>query len=185
MRTGQLRRNDGSLVQGGQSCQHHAQDWWTGKINILGTVIQPGETKEIQIDLGAGVNATVPIFRRQTALPGKAISSLSFRKLNSDSRLRVPAVGPVILDKHDNAEYDGREEKSYFLPLISSLLGMIWNEYQDKTADNDNPRDDLFSSHSRVYEYTIKDIYGAEKSVSAETGILNTNEKFSWAWFPA
>lgn len=34
-----------------------------------------------------------------------------------------------------------------------------------------------FSSHSRVYEYTIKDIYGAEKSVSAETGILNTNEK--------
>lgn len=31
--------------------------------------------------------------------------------------------------------------------------------------------------HSRVYEYTIKDIYGAEKSVSAETGILNTNEK--------
>lgn len=33
--------------------------------------------------------------------------------------------------------------------------------------------------HSRVYEYTIKDIYGAEKSVSAETGILNTNEKFS------
>ncbi len=36
-----------------------------------------------------------------------------------------------------------------------------------------------FSSYSRVYEYTIKDIYGAEKSVSAETGILNTNEKFS------
>lgn len=34
-----------------------------------------------------------------------------------------------------------------------------------------------FSSYSRVYEYTIKDIYGAEKSVSAETGILNTNEK--------
>lgn len=33
--------------------------------------------------------------------------------------------------------------------------------------------------HSRVYEYTIKDIYGAEKSVSAETGILNTNEKNS------
>nr|QTX13902.1 hypothetical protein [Klebsiella pneumoniae] len=52
---------------------------------------------------------------------------MSFRKLNSDSRLRVPAVGPVIfLDKHDNAEYDGREERKVtFSTLITSLLGMI------------------------------------------------------------
>ncbi|WP_228263163.1 Ig-like domain repeat protein [Klebsiella variicola] len=34
-----------------------------------------------------------------------------------------------------------------------------------------------FSSYSRVYEYTFTDIYGTEKSVGAETGILNTNEK--------
>nr|CEP30419.1 hypothetical protein KV8917_350063 [Klebsiella variicola] len=48
------------------------------------------------------------------------------------------------MDKRDNAEYDGQEERKVtFFTLISSLLGMICNEYQDKTADNDNPRDDL------------------------------------------
>ncbi|WP_267921563.1 hypothetical protein [Klebsiella pneumoniae] len=31
--------------------------------------------------------------------------------------------------------------------------------------------------HSRVYEYTIKDIYGVEKSVSADSAKLNTTEK--------
>ncbi|MBL1640099.1 DUF4165 domain-containing protein, partial [Klebsiella pneumoniae] len=29
----------------------------------------------------------------------------------------------------------------------------------------------------RVYEYTIKDIYGVEKSVSADSAKLNTTEK--------
>lgn len=33
------------------------------------------------------------------------------------------------------------------------------------------------SVHSRVYEYTIKDIYGVEKSVSADSAKLNTTEK--------
>ena len=31
--------------------------------------------------------------------------------------------------------------------------------------------------HSRVYEYTINDIYGVEKSVSADSAKLNTTEK--------
>ena len=31
--------------------------------------------------------------------------------------------------------------------------------------------------HSRVYEYTIKDIYGVERSVSADLAKLNTTEK--------
>ena len=32
-------------------------------------------------------------------------------------------------------------------------------------------------SYARVYEYVFKDVYGTDKSVSAEAGILNTNEK--------
>ncbi len=33
-------------------------------------------------------------------------------------------------------------------------------------------------SYARVYEYAITDIYGTDKSVSADSGVLNTNEKF-------
>lgn len=32
-------------------------------------------------------------------------------------------------------------------------------------------------SYARVYEYAITDIYGTDKSVSADSGVLNTNEK--------
>ncbi|MCV4753651.1 Ig-like domain-containing protein, partial [Escherichia coli] len=44
MRTGQLRRNDGSLVQGVQTANITLRTDADYAINILGTVIQPGET---------------------------------------------------------------------------------------------------------------------------------------------
>ncbi len=116
MRTGQLRRNDGSLVQGVQTANITLRTDANYAINILGTVIQPGETKNIQIDLGAGVNTTVPIFPATNGATGQAISSLSFRKLNSDSRLRVPAVGPGNFGINTTTpNMTAGEEKSYFL----------------------------------------------------------------------
>ncbi len=87
MRTGsQAERWLGS---GRTNCQHHARIDANYAINILGTVDSAGRNQNIQIDLGAGANTTSEFSRQQTALPGKAISSLTFPELNSDSRWRV------------------------------------------------------------------------------------------------
>nr|MDQ6121214.1 hypothetical protein [Klebsiella pneumoniae subsp. pneumoniae] len=74
MQTGQLRRNDGSLAKGIQTANITVRKDADYAINILGNVIHPGETKEIQIDLGTGENSTVPIFTAENGSTGKAIS---------------------------------------------------------------------------------------------------------------
>jgi hypothetical protein len=48
MRTGQLRRNDGSLAQGVQTANITLRKDADYAINILGNVIQPGETKKFR-----------------------------------------------------------------------------------------------------------------------------------------
>nr|QTX13901.1 hypothetical protein [Klebsiella pneumoniae] len=59
------------LVQGVQTANITLRTDANYAINILGTVIQPGETKDIQIDLGAGVNTTVPIFPATNGATGQ------------------------------------------------------------------------------------------------------------------
>ncbi|HCC6066270.1 TPA: Ig-like domain repeat protein [Klebsiella pneumoniae] len=81
MRTGQLRRNDGSLVQGVQTANITLRTDANYAINILGTVIQPGETKNIQIDLGAGVNTTVPIFPATNGATGQSDFIIEFPQI--------------------------------------------------------------------------------------------------------
>ncbi|HHT5706206.1 TPA: Ig-like domain-containing protein [Raoultella planticola] len=81
MRTGQLRRNDGSLVQGVQTANITVRSDANYAINILGTIIQPGETKEIQIDLGAGVNSTVPIFPATNGSTGQSDFIIEFPQI--------------------------------------------------------------------------------------------------------
>lgn len=78
MRTGQLRRNDGSLAQGLQTANVTLRTDADYAINILGTVIKPGETKEIQIDLGVGVNSTVPIFPAASGSTGQSDFIIEF-----------------------------------------------------------------------------------------------------------
>jgi hypothetical protein len=73
MRTGQLRRNDGSLAKGIQTANITVRKDADYAINILGTLFIPGD-KEIQIDLGTGENSTVPIFTAENGSTGKAIS---------------------------------------------------------------------------------------------------------------
>lgn len=51
-------------------------------INILGTVIHPGETKEIQLDLGTGENSTVPIFPAINGSTGQSNFIIEFPQLN-------------------------------------------------------------------------------------------------------
>ena len=81
MRTGQFRRNDGSLVQGVQTANITLRTDANYAINILGTVIQPGETKDIQIDLGAGVNTTVPIFPATNGATGQSDFIIEFPQI--------------------------------------------------------------------------------------------------------
>ncbi|MFM3681053.1 Ig-like domain-containing protein [Klebsiella pneumoniae] len=82
MRTGQLRRNDGSLAQGIQTANITVRSDAEYAINILGTVIQPGETKEIQLDLGTGANSTVPIFPAVNGSTGQSNFIIEFPQLN-------------------------------------------------------------------------------------------------------
>ena len=82
MRTGQLRRNDGSLAQGIQTANITVRSDAEYAINILGTVIQPGETKEIQLDLGTGANSTVPIFPAVNGTTGQSNFIIEFPQLN-------------------------------------------------------------------------------------------------------
>ncbi|MEP9876132.1 Ig-like domain-containing protein [Klebsiella sp. GW_Kp182] len=82
MRTGQLRRNDGSLAQGIQTANITVRSDAEYAINILGTVIQPGETKEVQLDLGTGANSTVPIFPAVNGSTGQSNFIIEFPQLN-------------------------------------------------------------------------------------------------------
>ncbi|HID5339180.1 TPA: Ig-like domain-containing protein [Klebsiella pneumoniae] len=82
MRTGQLRRNDGSLAQGMQTANITVRSDAEYAINILGTVIHPGETKEIQLDLGTGENSTVPIFPAINGSTGQSNFIIEFPQLN-------------------------------------------------------------------------------------------------------
>lgn len=82
MRTGQLRRNDGSLAQGVQKANITVRSDAEYAINILGTVINPGETKEIQLDLGTGENYTVPIFPASNGSTGQSNFIIEFPQLN-------------------------------------------------------------------------------------------------------
>ncbi|ENK5066186.1 Ig-like domain repeat protein [Klebsiella variicola] len=81
MRTGQLRRNDGSLAQGVQTANITVRKDADYAINILGNVIQPGETKEIQIDLGNGENSTVPIFTAENGSTGESNFIIEFPQI--------------------------------------------------------------------------------------------------------
>ncbi|ENO4242630.1 hypothetical protein ACBH56_006240, partial [Klebsiella oxytoca] len=81
MRTGQLRRNDGSLAQGVQTANITLRKDADYAINILGNVIQPGETKEIQIDLGNGENSTVPIFTAEDGSTGESNFIIEFPQI--------------------------------------------------------------------------------------------------------
>ncbi|ENJ8544508.1 hypothetical protein AB2M82_005973 [Raoultella planticola] len=81
MRTGQLRRNDGSLAQGVQTANITVRKDADYVINILGNVIQPGETKEIQIDLGNGENSTVPIFTAENGSTGESNFIIEFPQI--------------------------------------------------------------------------------------------------------
>lgn len=82
MRTGQLRRNDGSLARGMQTANITVRSDAEYAINILGTVIHPGETKEIQLDLGTGENSTVPIFPAINGSTGQSNFIIEFPQLN-------------------------------------------------------------------------------------------------------
>lgn len=82
MRTGQLRRNDGSLAQGIQTANITVRSDAEYAINILGMVIQPGDTKEIQLDLGTGANSTVPIFPAVNGSLGQSNFIIEFPQLN-------------------------------------------------------------------------------------------------------
>ncbi|HBQ3926481.1 TPA: DUF4165 domain-containing protein [Klebsiella pneumoniae] len=82
MRTGQLRRNDGSLAQGIQTANITVRSDAEYAINVLGTVIHPGETKEIQLDLGTGENSTVPIFPAINGSTGQSNFIIEFPQLN-------------------------------------------------------------------------------------------------------
>ncbi|EMB9129072.1 hypothetical protein ABII69_005103, partial [Klebsiella pneumoniae] len=82
MRTGQLRRNDGSLAQGMQTANITVRSDAEYAINILGTVIHPGETKEIQLELGTGENSTVPIFPAINGSTGQSNFIIEFPQLN-------------------------------------------------------------------------------------------------------
>lgn len=62
MRTSQLRKDDGSLARGVQTANVTLRADADYAINILDTIIQPGDTREIQIDLGVGENSAIPIF---------------------------------------------------------------------------------------------------------------------------
>ncbi|UYB60123.1 Ig-like domain-containing protein (plasmid) [Klebsiella michiganensis] len=81
MRTGQLRRNDGSLAQGIQTANITVRSDAEYAINVLGTVIHPGETKEIQLDLGTGENSTVPIFPAINGSTGQSNFIIEFPQL--------------------------------------------------------------------------------------------------------
>ncbi|HGW8689595.1 TPA: Ig-like domain-containing protein, partial [Klebsiella pneumoniae] len=81
MRTGQLRRNDGSLAKGIQTANITVRSDAAYAINILGNVIQPGQTKEIKIDLGAGENSTVPIFTAENGSTGESNFIIEFPQI--------------------------------------------------------------------------------------------------------
>lgn len=81
MRTGQLRRNDGSLAKGIQTANITVRKDADYAINILGNVIHPGETKEIQIDLGTGENSTVPIFTAENGSTGESNFIIEFPQI--------------------------------------------------------------------------------------------------------
>lgn len=81
MRTGQLRRNDGSLAKGIQTANITVRKDADYAINILGNVIHPGETKEIQIDLGTGENSTVPIFTAENDSTGESNFIIEFPQI--------------------------------------------------------------------------------------------------------
>lgn len=81
MRTGQLRRNDGSIAQGMQTANISVRKDAEYAINILGTVIEPGETKEVQINLGSGENSTVPIFPAVNGTTGESNFIIEFPQI--------------------------------------------------------------------------------------------------------
>ncbi len=86
MRTGQLRRNDGSLAQGIQTANITVRSDAEYAINILGTVIQHGKQKKFS---STSEPAQIPLyrfFRLLTALQAKVTSSSSSRNLTNYRR---------------------------------------------------------------------------------------------------
>lgn len=81
MRTGQLRRNDGSLAHGIQTANISVRKDGDYAINILGIVIKPGETREVKMDLGTGENSTVPIFPAENGSTGQSNFIIEFPQI--------------------------------------------------------------------------------------------------------
>jgi hypothetical protein len=86
MRTGQLRRNDGSLAQGMQTANITVRSDAEYAINILGTVIHPGKLKKYSLTSELVKTLRFRFFRLSTGLRVKATSSSSSHNLTNYRR---------------------------------------------------------------------------------------------------
>ncbi|AZZ16536.1 MULTISPECIES: Ig-like domain-containing protein [Klebsiella] len=82
LKASQLRRNDGSLAKGVQTALITVRGDSAFPISVIGNVVAPGETKEIQIDLGAvGNDVVIPIFPGINGVVGSSGFIVEFPQL--------------------------------------------------------------------------------------------------------
>lgn len=82
LKASQLRRNDGSLAKGVQTALVTVRADSSFPISIVGNVVTPGETKEIQIDLGiVGNDVVIPIFPSVNGVVGSSGFIVEFPQL--------------------------------------------------------------------------------------------------------
>ncbi|MCJ6115963.1 Ig-like domain-containing protein (plasmid) [Klebsiella pneumoniae] len=82
LKASQLRRNDGSLAKGIQTALVTVRSDASFPLSIIGNIVNPGETKEIQIDLGTvGNDVVIPIFPGTNGIVGSAGFIVEFPQL--------------------------------------------------------------------------------------------------------
>ncbi|HBS6424766.1 TPA: Ig-like domain repeat protein [Klebsiella pneumoniae] len=82
LKASQLRRNDGSLAKGVQTALITVRGDSAFPISVIGNLVSPGETKEIQIDLGSvGNDVVVPIFPGVSGVVGASGFIVEFPQL--------------------------------------------------------------------------------------------------------
>ncbi|EQC0103659.1 MULTISPECIES: Ig-like domain-containing protein [Klebsiella/Raoultella group] len=82
LKASQLRRNDGSLAKGVQTALITVRGDSAFPISVIGNVVAPGETKEIQIDLGSvGNDVVIPIFPGINGVVGSSGFIVEFPQL--------------------------------------------------------------------------------------------------------
>lgn len=82
LKASQLRRNDGSLAKGVQTALITVRGDSSFPISVIGNLIEPGETKEIQIDLGSiGNDVVIPIFPGVSGVVGSSGFIVEFPQL--------------------------------------------------------------------------------------------------------